>query len=386
VNATSTLDGPDLRYLHEEDLPLFELTADLVPETPAPRRARASRVATQGIAGDALFLEPLIDLDPAEVVPLQSVMAPAAPAEDAAAESRPVLALPVEAASSPVAAGPDPLPVLEAAVLSVLDPALAPLAEPFDFEPMFSAGLAPAPVVDTPLIEPLLPAAPDWASMLGVFDLETTGIDTETARIVSAHVGVLDEHGGIVERKDWLLDPGVEIPDGAAAVHGITTDRARRYGRSAAEVIPEILAAIRSVERRGIPLVIYNAPYDLTLLAREAARHALEPLDGSGLVVDPLVVDRAMDRFRKGKRTLEYTAAFYGVELSDAHDAGADAIAAGRVAQVLARRYPVELGVEADRLHDMQVRWCREQAASFEEYMRRTKDPDFTTSGVWPCR
>jgi DNA polymerase-3 subunit epsilon len=227
---------------------------------------------------------------------------------------------------------------------------------------------------------------PEWVGAVGVFDLETTGIDTDTARIVSASVAVLDDCGVVVERKDWLVDPGVEIPPGAAAVHGITTDRARRYGRPAAEVVDEILAAIRSIERRALPLVIYNAPYDLTLLAREAARHGLEPLDGHGHVIDPLVLDKALDRYRKGKRTLEVTASVYGVQLIDAHDAAADAIAAGRVAQAMAARYAAELNVELARLHAMQVEWCREQAASFEQYMRRTRDPEFTTSGLWPCR
>jgi hypothetical protein len=52
----------------------------------------------------------------------------------------------------------------------------------------------------------------------------------------------------------------------------------------------------------------------------------------------------------------------------------------------MAARYPVELSVELDRLHAMQVEWCREQAERFADYMRRTKDPSFTTSGAWPSR
>ena len=243
--------------------------------------------------------------------------------------------------------------------------------------------LLPFDVEIIPTVDPTLPR---WAGMLGVFDLETTGVDTDTARIVSAHVGVLDEDGVLVERREWLVDPGVEIPAGASAVHGISTERARRYGRTPAEVVGEILDAIRSVERRGIPLVVYNAPYDLTLLAREAARHGVQPLDGNGLVLDPLVLDRALDRYRSGKRTLTATADHYGVELLAAHEAGADAVAAGRLAQELARRFPVELGVSAEQLHAMQVEWCREQTARFEEYMRRTKDASFTASGLWPCR
>ena len=266
-------------------------------------------------------------------------------------------------------------------------PAPAELVGPPALISLDAVEIDPTPVVDEAEAALLRAAAvPNWADAVGVFDLETTGIDTDTARIVSASVAVLDDCGMVVERKDWLLDPGVEIPAGASAVHGISTERARRYGRPAAEVVPEILAAIRSVERRGIPLVVYNAPYDLTLLHREANRHGHEPLDGSGHVIDPLVVDKALDRYRKGKRTLEVTAAVYGVDLTDAHDAAADAIAAGRLAQAMASRYSEELGVELARLHAMQADWCREQAQRFEEYMRRTKDPSFTADPRWPRR
>ena len=72
--------------------------------------------------------------------------------------------------------------------------------------------------------------------------------------------------------------------------------------------------------------------------------------------------------------------------LLDAHDAGADAVAAGRVAQAIARTYPAELGIDVAELHRRQVRWCQEQAEDFQAYIRRVKDPLFTTTGTWPCR
>jgi DNA polymerase III subunit epsilon len=224
-----------------------------------------------------------------------------------------------------------------------------------------------------------------WWHALGVFDLETTGVDVETARIVTAHVGLIDMTGRSIVEGTWLADPGVEIPAGAAAVHGITTEHAQAEGRPAAEVVAEIVAAIEAVFARGIPLVIYNAPYDLTVLDRESKRHGIaSPVIGN--VVDPLVIDKAVDRFRKGKRTLEVASELYGVTLDDAHDAGADAIAAGRVAQAIAAKYPDEVGVSADELHRKQVGWCAEQAASFQEYMRSKRDPSFTADGRWPHR
>ncbi|WP_243062963.1 exonuclease domain-containing protein [Humibacter sp. RRB41] len=225
-----------------------------------------------------------------------------------------------------------------------------------------------------------------WHDELGVFDLETTGVDVDTSRIVSAHVGVLDSDGIVIERLDWLVDPGVPIPPGATEVHGITTERARAEGRSAAAAVHEIVAALRALIDRGIPIVAYNAPYDFSLLDREARRHGVEPLNDPAPIVDPLVIDKAVDRYRKGKRTLEMTAGHYGVGLTDAHDAGADAIAAGRVAQAIARAFPDELGVEAAELHTLQVGWCREQAEDFQAYMRRVRDPEFVAVGDWPRR
>jgi DNA polymerase-3 subunit epsilon len=291
------------------------------------------------------------------------------------------LAAPVEADLAVVStwAPPASAPKPEAVPLLLLeDPAPSVTISEVSEVSATEAEAAPPAEPDGPL--------PPWASALGVFDLETTGVDTATARIVTAHVGLIDETGAIVERKDWIVNPGVPIPDGAAAVHGITDDRAQRFGRPPGEVVAEILAAIRSVFLRGFPLVVYNAPYDLTLLAAEADRHRLWPLESTAPIVDPFVLDKEVDRFRKGKRTLTATTAVYGVALTDAHDAGADAIAAGRLAQAIARRYPRELGMEARELHDAQVAWCADQAERFQTHMREKRDPGFTTSGAWPKR
>lgn len=220
---------------------------------------------------------------------------------------------------------------------------------------------------------------------LGVFDLETTGINVDTDRIVSAYVGVIDSSGEI-KGIDWLADPGIEIPPQASAVHGITTEVARAQGRPAGEVVAEIVEVLRALLAQGVPVTIYNAPYDLTLLAREAARHGVDPLEAPYPIIDPLVIDKAVDRFRKGKRTLESAAEVYGVELLDAHDATADAVAAGRVAQAILAKFADQLGDDLTALHARQVEWSSEQATSFQEYMRRTKDPSFEASGGWPVR
>jgi DNA polymerase-3 subunit epsilon len=226
-----------------------------------------------------------------------------------------------------------------------------------------------------------------WDTRLAVFDLETTGVDTDTSRIVSACIAVLEPDGSLHQQWNWLADPEVEIPEGASAVHGISTELARAEGRTAETVAGEITATIRTLLALGIPLVVYNAPYDLSLLDRECRRHHIEPLGSPFPVIDPLVIDKAVDRFRKGKRTLVAAAERYGVNLDDAHDAAADAIAAGRVAQAIARTFPDEVDVSFADLHGRQQIWYAEQAASFQQYIREVKgDQDYVAESAWPLR
>ena len=227
---------------------------------------------------------------------------------------------------------------------------------------------------------------PSWLSRVGVFDLETTGVDVTSDRVVTAYVGVLDADGRQIAARSWLADPGIPIPEGATAVHGITTAHARAQGRPAREVVSEVTAALRSLFEHGVPVVAYNASYDFSLLAHEAARLGIPPLGDPSPIIDPLVIDKAYDRYRRGRRTLEVVAAHYAVALDDAHEASADAIAAGRVAQALARRYA--LPATSAELHTNQIAWARSQAASLTEYFVSIGrlEPDDALDGSWPVR
>lgn len=224
------------------------------------------------------------------------------------------------------------------------------------------------------------------APALAVFDLETTGVDVTTARIVTAFVGVLSADGALISSRSWLADPGVEIPAGAAAIHGVTTKRARAEGRSASLVVREIVDELAARAADGLPLVVYNAPYDLTLLKHEARRHHAGPFVPPTVVIDPLVIDKAVDRYRKGKRTLEAACAHYGVTLDGAHDASVDAIGAGHVARAIIERYSGELPATLTELHAQQALWHQQQADSFESWMRASKDQNFTADRGWPIR
>lgn len=221
---------------------------------------------------------------------------------------------------------------------------------------------------------------------LAAFDIESTGVSPEDDRIVTATVSVVGG-GAAADSVSWLADPGIEIPIGATNVHGITTEQARSEGREAPAVVDEITAMLEREVSKGVPIVAFNARYDLTMLDREARRHDIEPLvervgADSLFVVDPLIIDKQLDRYRKGKRTLGAVCEIYGVTLEDAHAADADALAAARVAWRMGERFE-ELGVPLDELHRLQVEWAAEQAASLEEYFR-SQGRDETVERAWP--
>lgn len=224
-------------------------------------------------------------------------------------------------------------------------------------------------------------STPWWDGPLVGFDLETTGPDPETAQIVTACVVETLARGG-TDSLTWLADPGVEISEGAVAVHGITTEQARAEGRPARDVIGEILDELRRLTAEyGRPLVAFNAVFDFTVLDREARRHGLTPLDPEP-VIDPFVLDKQADRYRRGSRKLVDVARHYGVDLTDAHTADADALAAVQVARAIGRQH--QPPADAHHLHLGQIHWRREQCESLQDFLRRTKDQKAIVDPTWP--
>ncbi|QBJ94986.1 3'-5' exonuclease [Rhodococcus sp. ABRD24] len=214
------------------------------------------------------------------------------------------------------------------------------------------------------------------------FDLETTGRDPLSARIVTACVVIAD--GGESRTRNWLVDPGVEIPAGAIDVHGISTSYAREHGRDYTEGYREIRQALTEAWAAGYAVVAFNASYDLTVMDAEGRRLGLPPMDDYGLVVDPYVIDREVDRHRRGKRTLSALCEHYGVDLGSAHEAEADALAAAQLARILPERFP-ELA-DLDDVMTSQASWHAERQRDFAEYLLSTGRDASDVDGQWPIR
>jgi DNA polymerase-3 subunit epsilon len=253
------------------------------------------------------------------------------------------------------------------------------------------------------------------------FDLETTGIDPESDRIVTAAVIRID--GSTVTPRAWLLDPGVDIPEGATAVHGISTAHTQQHGMPAARGVEEIATAVAEAVIAGVPLVGHNLSYDLTLLDRECRRYGLGGLeDICGRPVRPIIDTRILDQHvlprrkrvsaSQGARVLKTVAGVFGVAWDDeaAHGCEFDAMVSARIAWwmgELAHRPPEGLptwvlsdrfarfgelrGLSLEELHDRQVAWAAEQAASLQAWFRsappdRGGDPEKVIDGSWPLR
>ena len=223
---------------------------------------------------------------------------------------------------------------------------------------------------------------------LAAFDIETTGTSIETDRIVTAAVSLVGGGEETVSRS-WLVNPGVPIPAEATEVHKITNEMALSQGMPAAEAVEEITAILTECLAEEIPIVAFNGRFDLTILDREARRHGVMPLidrvgglDGL-LVIDPYVLDKQVDRFRKGRRNLTQLCEIYRVPLDGAHDADADALGAARLAWRLGKSYEQLGQLDIFELHEKKIAWAMEQAESLQRYFVEQGRPD-RIEGAWP--
>lgn len=224
----------------------------------------------------------------------------------------------------------------------------------------------------------------DWSrGTLAGYDCETSGIDPKAARIVSASL-VIDTLGSNPTVHEWLLNPDVEIELGATAVHGINTEYARTHGMNARKGIAEIITILERVE---CPLVVVNAAFDMSILIREAMRYDMDAqfvIDRLH-ILDTLVLDRMLEKFRPGRRSLTAASAAHGVVIRGAHTSTGDVMAAIKLARALGRKYPDLAWCDLDVLMRIQAKAYRDWGLSYEDF-RRIEEPYFTVAKDWPYR
>lgn len=161
------------------------------------------------------------------------------------------------------------------------------------------------------------------------FDLETTGVNIGTDRIVEISYYKVFPNGN-AEGKTLRVNPGMPIPAEATAVHGITDEDVRDCPRFE-QIAPEIAAVIADSDLAG-----YNSNYfDVPLLAEELLRAKVNVDLKQKKLVD------AFQIFKKNEpRNLTAAYKFYcGKNLEDAHSAQADTMATYEVLLAQLERY-----------------------------------------------
>lgn len=109
-----------------------------------------------------------------------------------------------------------------------------------------------------------------------VFDTETTGIpefskpsdDPGQPHVVDIACSLYDGIGLEIGRFDAIINPGVEIPDEVAQIHGITTEIAREHGIPPGEALDRFLELVR----RAAVIVGHNVSFDIRMMRIMAAR------------------------------------------------------------------------------------------------------------------
>lgn len=163
------------------------------------------------------------------------------------------------------------------------------------------------------------------------FDLETTGINIASDRIVEISYLKVDLNGNETE-KTLRVNPGIPIPEKATEIHGITDEDVRDA--------PGFNEVARSLARdfEGCDLAGYNSVrFDIPLLAEEFLRAGVDIDLKRKKFVDVQVIFMKME-----PRTLSAAYKFFtGQVLEDAHSAAADTRATYEVMQAQLDRYDI---------------------------------------------
>lgn len=146
------------------------------------------------------------------------------------------------------------------------------------------------------------------------FDLETTGINIATDRIVEIAILKVFPNGN-KESHTWRVNPTIPIPLATSAIHGITDDMVANEP-TFKELAPKVHQLIKDCDLGG-----YNSNrFDIPLLAEELLRADIDYDLKKASSVDVQTIFH-----KKEKRTLEAAYNFYcNKELINAHSADAD--------------------------------------------------------------
>jgi len=155
-----------------------------------------------------------------------------------------------------------------------------------------------------------------------VVDVETTGGSSFGPDRITEIAAVIIEHGEISRVYETLVNPQRPIPPMVTRLTNITWDMVRHMP-TFREIVPQVADAIR-----GHVFVAHNAGFDWRFVTTEIARATGERMEGRRLCTVKMA-RRLLPQLHR--RSLDYLARHYNVEITARHRAGGDAVATARV-------------------------------------------------------
>jgi len=154
-----------------------------------------------------------------------------------------------------------------------------------------------------------------------VVDVETTGGSWFLGDRITEIACVVVRNGEIVEVFETLVNPERSIPAFVSRLTNITSEMVRR-APTFEKIAPDLVRVLE-----GNVFVAHNATFDWRFVTAELSRCTGQKLRGRKLCTVKLA-RKVLPQL--SRRSLDYVARYYGVEITNRHRAGGDAVATAR--------------------------------------------------------
>lgn len=210
-------------------------------------------------------------------------------------------------------------------------------------------------------------------------DFETTGPDPKTARVVECSMLQVDKNGSVVKEFTTLVNPEVSIPPEATAVHGIDNNKVQ-FGMKTKDLVHCLMNIIYETVNLDCPLVIFNVPYDWCVLIKEMERTTKWSEMPKPNFIDPLCMDKWLNKYRKGGRALATLATTYKIGIEKSHTAKDDALVSAKIARKMVKETNI---TSLEELQDKQRKEHEVWKNHINAYWKKNKIDKEVTNG-WP--
>ena len=189
------------------------------------------------------------------------------------------------------------------------------------------------------------------------FDLETTGVNVSTDRIIEISILKVLPNGN-KQSMTWLVNPGIKIPKEATNIHGIDNKMVMNEPNFN-DIAPDVMSMINNCDLAG-----YNSDkFDIPLLAEELLRAEIDFNLDNIMTIDVQNIFHKMEQ-----RTLTAAYQFYcGKILDNAHSSKVDTLATYEVLESQIDKYS-ELESNVKFLSDFSKRGRNVDLAGFIKF------------------